>query len=205
MQPFWTGLTRLTFLSLAINVACLACASQTLTFKTEGTATISSVSLLNLNEEIERLGTTPLTIALKDDRLQAYKFIQNGKEPLFWVIADKLGDQNEVFIKLRDQQSSQIESPRENACNQSTTNRSMRLIMAAYKALIDQEYEIALGLAEQATKIDPQLSAPLLIRGMALLPQGKIEEAQKAFAQAKAIDPDDPEIDSLMRSTDLGR
>ena len=75
-----------------------------------------------------------------------------------------------------------------------------RLMLRAYKALTDKDYKSVTDLADEAVKIDPELAGPYLLKGLALIDSGDKENALIALKQAQALDPEDTDIDTLLKA-----
>src|SRR5690606_36983453 len=86
------------------------------------------------------------------------------------------------------------------ADNRATLNRSLRLLMRAYQALARDDLDQALALAAESSKLEPEIAAPHIVQGIALMKQDKGGSARVAFAKAKALDPGDSDIDRLLNA-----
>ena len=186
-----------------------ACASATLTFETEGPAEVSLVTFDHLDGAGKSLGRTPLTVEVDKVSGKAIKITQPGKLPVYWVVADVAGKTNVARVKLLEtpqSQNTEAEAKKEpeEAKNpladiKATTNRVMRLLLRAYQALSGRRYQLASELADKASTIDPEIAAPHVIKGIALMQQGDQEGAKASLTKAKALDPEDLDIDELLK------
>ena len=82
-----------------------------------------------------------------------------------------------------------------------TTNRNppTRLILKAYQALSSNDNKLAREQASRASVLDQTLAAPHIITGLRYMNEKKKSEARVAFTKAKALDPEDEDIDVLIK------
>lgn len=190
----------------------LSCATKTVTFAVRGNGKVSLVSPDNLDKVGQFLGDTPLTVEVSKLQGKIVKISQNGKIPAYWIIPDISGQNLKATLALQDEPKSpppqavaeKTDGKAELASKQSdpkaTINRLMRLILKSYKALASRNYPLAKDLADRASSIDPELAAPLVIKGIALMQSGDSIGARAALSNAQALDPEDRDIETLLKA-----
>jgi hypothetical protein len=190
----------------------LSCANKTVTFAVRGNGKVSIVSPDNLDKVGQFLGDTPLTVEVSKLQGKIVKISQNGKIPAYWIMPDISGQNLKATLALQDEPKSPppqalAEKPDgkpDLASKQSdpkaTINRLMRLILKSYKALASRNLSLAKDLADRASSIDPELAAPLVIKGIALMQSGDSTGARAALSNAQALDPEDRDIETLLKA-----
>lgn len=179
-----------------------ACATKVFVFKTSGPAKVDLLASGKLDDPGQPLGETPLTIEVERLQGKILRISQAGKLPAYWVVSEAAGDTTEATIKLADNPSSPSTAASgggERFDSKASTNRVLRLLLKSYQALSGKRFKAARELAEQAASIDPELAAPQVIMGLSLFKEGKSAEAKNALAKARALDPEDKDIDELMK------
>lgn len=121
---------------------------------------------------------------------EAVRISATGKASQFWFMPDNKGQRLQIKVKSLP------------SCDNAEggRNRSTRLLLKAYQALYAKDYRMARELAGNASVIDATLAAPHIIAGLAYLREGDKENARTSFNKAKALDPEDAEIDVLLRT-----
>jgi tetratricopeptide (TPR) repeat protein len=199
------------FVLLPLALLPVGCATRSMTFKADSQADVTLVTFNDLNAAGDILGKTPVTVDMAKISGKVVRISAAGKQSVYWLVTDAVGTQNEASIKLRDDpiaaklgaSSSESGSQTSLIDPKIRTNRLLRLIMKAYKELSGQRYQVAGELADQATKIDPEIAAPLVIKGIALLKQGDTTGAKAALEKAKSLDPEDQDIAKLITTMGL--
>ena len=174
-----------------------SCATKVVNFKSEKKANVDLVSLDALDAAGEKLGETPVEVPIEKLQGKVVRVSAEGKTPQYWVFQETLGVRTEAQMKLLDEAKINAASGGEKD-RKGATNRAMRLLLSAYQALSTRDWETAQGLADKAGEIEPELSSPLIVQGIALMQQGKKADAKLVLAKAKALDPDDGNIDRLL-------
>jgi hypothetical protein len=189
-----------------------SCATKTVTFAVRGNGKVSLVSPDNLDKVGQFLGDTPLTVEVTKLQGKIVKISQNGKIPAYWIMPDISGQNLKATLALQDEPKAppsqavaeKTDSKLETASKQSdpkaTINRLMRLILKSYKALAARNFPLAKDLADRASSIDPELAAPLVIKGIALMQSGDSTGAKAALSNAQALDPEDRDIETLLKA-----
>lgn len=190
-----------------------SCVTKTVTFTVAGTGKVSSVSPDNLNKEGIYLGETPLTIEVQKIQGKIIKISQKGKIPAFWVMPDVSGQNLRASLTLLDEpqaplgtgQNTEKSDPKSDLSTKLTdpkakVNRIMRLLLRSYQALTARDFDLAQDLAERASSIDPELAAPLVIKGIVLMQAGNKDGAKSALSNAQALDPEDKDIETLLQA-----
>lgn len=178
--------------------ACLAwgCATHQVKIETDVPATVSYVPWTDLAGAGDELGKTPVTIDLKTAQGRVVRIDAKGKTPFLWTHSSStVGESVTASFRLPDlspvQATGQI--------NFAEANKTQRLIIRAYRALTSKDFAMAKNLAEQAKALAPYMSMPHVIVGAAELESGSKEAARLAFAKAKALDPEDADVDALIK------
>lgn len=172
-----------------------------MTFNSPKGAKVTVVSPKNLAEDVVLLGEIPLTVDVDTLEGKIIRVSQTGKLPYYWIFTNAVGENIQVDMKL----ASALPGfdPKDNistAINKAATNRILRLMMLSYKALAAKRFDLAKDLADQATMVDPELAAPLLIKGIALMQEGDSKGAKLLLTRARALDPEDRGIDQLIKA-----
>jgi hypothetical protein len=200
------------FLMFFVLFFLFSCATKTVTFAVRGNGKVSLVSPDNLDKVGQFLGDTPLTVEVTKLQGKIVKISQNGKIPAYWIMPDISGQNLKATLALQDEPKAppsqavaeKTDSKLETASKQSdpkaTINRLMRLILKSYKALAARNFPLAKDLADRASSIDPELAAPLVIKGIALMQSGDSTGAKAALSNAQALDPEDRDIETLLKA-----
>ncbi len=196
--------SRLLPLTLVIlsNIPNWGCATKTLKIKTSGTAAVSLIQPSKPDDDGVSLGDTPVTLTLDRAVGRVIKVSQKGKVPVYWLVSDAVGDVTTAELKLVDEpvvEKGQDKNNAERVDPRTTNNRIMRLILRSYQALTGNRLSEAKQLADQAAAIDPQIAAPHVIKGLAFYQEGKVEDARTELTKAQALDPEDKDIDTLIK------
>ncbi len=168
-----------------------ACAGRrTVTFLVQEPG--SQVALVPL-ESPDSEGTklrNPATVEMAAMRNKAVRVSAQGKASQYWFSAPSNGPRLQVKVKRLGSCEGQ----------EGNRNRPARLLLKAYQALYSKDYSLARDLATRAGLIDSTLAAPHIIVGLTYLKENDRQKALAAFNQAQALDPEDSEIGSLIRT-----
>jgi tetratricopeptide (TPR) repeat protein len=80
-------------------------------------------------------------------------------------------------------------------------NKSHRLLLKAYEALMSNDLALARDLADKLANEVPDLASPFIIIGLSYLQAGDRQNARIAFSKASNLDPEDPSTRELMQLT----
>ncbi len=201
--------------ALFMILALSSCATQTVKFKAKEAA---EIRLLDKNGYVSDtvLGTTP--VVLNQDKLvgKGVQIQSPRRKPQVWYflpadvheleIAVEL-ERDETYIdkekeraKEKEAEKSKDKDAQDKAESTAQKNKLLRTIMASYQALFQEEPQEALRLANEAIVTQPDVAAPEILKGLALVKLKKWESAKQAFRRAKVLDPQDPNIDVLIKS-----
>lgn len=166
----------------------------------------------------EVLGITPLTLTADKIEGKAVQAQAPRKRPQYWYFLPLKAHETDIALDLeidpyedkdREQQlDRERDRDRDRELAQAKVetavqrNRFVRVLMAAYQALSRDESEEALRLANEAASLQADLAGPEIIRGLALVKLKKFGPARLAFRRAKVLDPQDPNIEVLLKSLD---
>ena len=79
-------------------------------------------------------------------------------------------------------------------------NSVARNLLKAYRAVFSRKLKLAIAIADNISKIDPELSAPFIIKGLAYLKDGDRKTALVHLEKAQVLDPEDKSISVLIES-----
>lgn len=176
-----------------IFLCCVvACAGkQTVSFSLEegvdGKLSLVDLGALESEGEVLTSGAIIDTSRLSN---KAVRVASPGKASFWFILNNQARD---TQIKIRKLPSCGID--------ENNKNRSIRFLLKAYQALYANDFNSAVKLSETASNFDPALSAPHIISGLSYLKQKKFSEAKASFLKAQALDPEDREIEILLKTT----
>ena len=134
----------------------------------------------------------PIPTTLFADRLRgkAVRISAQGKAPSYWFTPNETGHRVEIRVKQLSVCGNS---------NEANRNRPVRLVLKAYQALSANDYALARDLAKKASEIDATLAGPYIITGLSFYNEGKKQDARLSFNKARALDPEDQDINQLLR------
>lgn len=204
-------------------MATAGCATKKISLATTEKATVSLVNPMRLDEVGEVLGEAPVTIATNQVGGRIIRVSAPGKVTQYIMISDLLGVETKATLNLQDlpkekepaqqpQPQQQPQQPQPNPepkkepsesgkAGPKNLNLTHRLLLRAYQALSRQDYAMAQDLANKLAAVSPELAAPLIVKGLALMQEGRKDEARSVLTAAKALDPEDKDIDQLIEIT----
>jgi tetratricopeptide (TPR) repeat protein len=180
------------FLGLSFVIGCGSVKRGIMVSSSETGSVISLVPFDNPESAGEKL-TNPANFTSDKLNNRAIKIVAPGKAPEYWFVPG--GNPKRLDIKVRQMAACT------GANNEANKNRPIRFLLKGYQALSSEDYNLALEMAKQAESLDATLAAPHIISGLALLRQGKKEEARVSFNKAKTLDPEDRDIVDLLQMT----
>ena len=172
-------------------IALFGCATKTVTFSSSEKASVSLVAASNPDGQGQVLGDTPQTIAADKLTNKVLKISGPEVHPQFWILSELPNGDTRVQLKLERKAAEQAKT---------NVNLKYRILMKAYKALADQNWPLAKDLAGELAKLEPEVAAPHIINGIALLRSGSMSDARNALEKARGFDPDDAEISILLKA-----
>jgi hypothetical protein len=194
---------------LLIAFAATRCATQQVTIETDVPATVSYVSWGDLGGEGDPVGKTPLTLDFVQATGRVIRIDAKGKMPFLWTHSSSTSGQAvTASFKLPeipkptggDAALIQLNGdPAGSAAAAADLNKTQRVIYRSYRALNDKDYELAQSLAAQAKELAPFLAMPHIVSGVAAMETGKKDEARQSFIKAKALAPEDSDVDELLK------
>lgn len=194
------------------------CSTRLITIESNPGSTISLVSPASIDSVGELVGKDKAE--LKVDKI-GNKFIKISapkKIDQIIVITDSLGANTKFNIALKDfpepEKSAQQpnndppksepkskdknDEKKAEAQDYKLINLSSRLLLRSYQALVKGNFNQAIDLADKLSQISPRAAAPHIITGLSALKQGNKNLAQSSFSKAKALDPEDTDLDKLL-------
>ncbi len=160
-----------------------------MTFQTTEPGSQISVVSLDNPEGPSAAVSNPFTVDSGKLTNRAVKIAAVGKSPLYFFPPDDSG--RRVQVRVRQIPScSQVEANK---------NRPVRLLLKAYQALTSKDFNLARELSAKASSLDPTLAGSHIITGLAFFQEGRKQDARVAFNKAQALDPEDQEIQQLLR------
>lgn len=213
---------------LVVPFWLVACSStQTVSFQTDGKGSVAVVDWENLGAEGERIGDTPVSVELSKVNGKVLRISQEKKLPQYWVVAcDERRTRLTAKLRLPDAPAptdcaaqiaaakKEVEAqPQQQAPQQAQAapavpsvpvaalNKTHRLLLKAYEALISDDLPLARDLAQQLATQVPELASPFIIIGLTHLRAGDQENARLSFTKAASLDPEDDATKELMQMT----
>ncbi len=182
--------TSLTFLLSS------SCSHRTLVFVSNEKANVSLVEFDDTTGNGDLVGETPVSIEVDRLKKQYVRVWGEGLESQYWIVKPLSQERTEIALKLdRREQNESADAAKQKL------NLYFRMLIRAYQALTAKEWETARELAKQLSRETPEAAAPYVIIGLSFLSEGKKSNAKTAFLQAKNLDPEDLDIESLLRLT----
>jgi predicted Zn-dependent protease len=179
-------------IALALATALAGCSSppSRVTFTSTEPGTAKLLPLNNLSAPGQDLGNFP--VSLPKDRLvgKAVQLSAKGRSPQFWIVQSEPDSRLQFNVKFLPPVAGQ---------DNVNHNRSYRVLMKAYQALSSNDFKMAKEYSQKLVELDPAISAPYILIGIAALEEGKNEEARAALNKAKVLDPEDTEILELLK------
>lgn len=170
----------------------------------ESPAKVTRLALGDWQGTGEILGSTPITLPLDQVEGRLLRIQSSGKVPLYWLVTKEGADRIEAKIKLLEDTSgvgpTNAKGGISHTESKSSANRLLRVLLRAYKSLAEGNLKKAQEAADQAIVIDAELAAPYIVKGIVLLKEGDRSGAKQVLTKAQTLDPDDKDIDSLLRS-----
>jgi hypothetical protein len=198
------------FICLIGLLTLVGCATKRIEIATADPATVSLVNGNNLNEVGEVLGKTPVAIDLNTVKGRVVKVSSPGKVTQYLLVTDLLGDNTKASLRLKDEPkppegdsggaAKDEDNKEENkkTFDEKDLNVAHRLLLRAYQALAARKHKTAIEISHKLSQIFPKTSAPHIVEGLALMETGQRDLARSSFIKAKAIDPEDKDIDVLI-------
>lgn len=142
--------------------------------------TKEGVDLKSLQSKMVRLGVK--------DSPSHYWFFPNAESDRLEITANK-----DLFLKNGEC---------DKKSNDGTANFEIasRFILKAGEALVEKNFSVAAQTADSLIKIAPTLSVGYRLKGLALLQQGRKEEAKPLLQQALTLNPNDEELKDLSQA-----
>lgn len=168
------------------------CSSQPakVTFSSDEAGTAKLLPLANLAAPGQDLGAFPVTITRDKFPGHAVQLAAKGRSPQYWIVNSDPEARLQFKVKFLP--------PIVNAEGENH-NRPYRVLMKAYQSLSASDYKMAREYSQKLAELEPSISAPYIILGIAALQQGKSDEARVALNKAKVLDPEDVEITELLK------
>jgi tetratricopeptide (TPR) repeat protein len=204
-------------LLLASSFMASCATDPTVSFQTDGKSKVAAVSWDNLEGEGQSLGETPLTFKASDVSGKVVRITQDKKVPQYWVVAcDSRREKLDARLKMSDLPPStaiaaapdpEKKQPEAEAAGKpggvppEVLNKSHRMLLQAYEALVSADYKLAREIADQLATEVPSLASPFIIIGLSYMQAGDREQARGAFAKAANLDPEDAATKELIQMT----
>jgi hypothetical protein len=193
MEETWRLFVR--FSRILFFCQICSCASSQYKISTDSPATVTILD----QKRLQPLGKPQKTPHMLDAEATTGKVIKveaKGKIPQYWVFSAPKGDELHAQLKLSDLPPSnegEVEKTRD-------ANVSHRLLMKSYQAFATGDLEKAKTIATELKTVAPKIAAPSVILGLISLRQGDKNAARLLFEQAKALDPQDSDIEKLLNA-----
>jgi hypothetical protein len=188
--------TRLGCFFLLLLGSALGCSTPTLTLVSNEKVNVSLVDFDDQTGEGDVLGETPLAIDVQKLKKQYIRVWGEGIQSQYWVVKPLTEGKNE--LTLRVERKEEKDDGDEQAKIQEQ-NRAYRMLLRAYKALTAKDWESTREISKQMSQSQPDAAAPHLLTGLSFLAEGNAGKARASFLKAKNLDPEDRDIDELIR------
>ncbi len=173
-----------------------ACSHRSLVFVSSEKAQVSLVEFDDATGNGDLVGETPVTLDIEKLKKQYIRIWGEGLETQYWIVKPLVQERTEISLKLDRREKNETADTAKQKLN-----LYFRMLIRAYQALSAKEWDTARELAKQLSRETPEAAAPYVIIGLSFLSEGKKSNAKTAFLQAKNLDPEDLDIDSLLRLT----
>lgn len=173
-----------------------ACATPSLTLVSNEKVNISLVSYDDQGGEGDLIGETPIAIELPKLKKQYVRVWGEGVQSQYWIVKPLTDGKNEITLRVERREEPDDSDEQAKILE---LNRSNRMLMRAYKALTAKDWESAREVSKQLSQASPDASAPHILTGLSYLAEGVPAKARASFLKAKNLDPDDRDIDELIR------
>ena len=205
------GLTLLNrgILYTAISVMLTNCQSNTITFKPKKIGEPIDAAVMNFGDmsaEPKPSGKLPQSFPAKQLSGKVVRLSQKGQQHQFWFFPELGGTDSVALVQMEMRLNGEKDGNPSDKIGEAKAvfakhkNLISRLIMKSYQAMTEKDYKTAIELADQASKIDPELAAPLVLKGLSHMASGEKEGAVSALTQAASLDPDDQSITELLKA-----
>lgn len=188
-------LNKLTKL-LAIAALCsgaYSCRHSLIRIESSDNAKVDIVEWDNLNGIGIAKGNVPVEFPREEVESKVLRVSGKGKLPLHVYMFEPKGEIIVTKIQLDDVPTKSSSDDEENLI--------FRLLIRSYQELTKKNWNESIALAEQMSKLRPKLAAPHILIGMALLKNGRADEARNSLVKARALDPSDPIINEMIESS----
>ena len=187
-----------------VGVMLVHCQSNTITFKAKKVGEPIEAAVMNFGDmaaEPKPSGKLPQSFPARQLSGKVVRLSQKGQQYQFWFFPELGGTDSVALVQMDLKQAGEKDGPvSDKALFAKHKNLISRLIMKSYQAMTEKDYKTAIELAEQASKIDPELAAPLVLKGLAYMASGEKASAVGALTQAVSLDPEDQSIAELLKA-----
>ncbi|MBC7659188.1 MAG: hypothetical protein H7249_05715 [Chitinophagaceae bacterium] len=190
-------------------ITLVACATPKLTLSSDHTAEVTSLNYSKgIPSKRTNLGKTPLTLDKKSVEGMILEIKAADSKAFDLYIPRTDGVENTINVELeKEAVISKTEAEKDGSSEKKPTeidhrqaiNRIMRVLFKSTQALYENNTTAAIELANQAMSMDPNIASPHILRGLAELQSGRTQDAQGSFAKAKALDPENTDVDAFIK------
>lgn len=184
---------HLLFLSL---IPAFGCSTPTLTLVSNEKVNISLVDFDDQAGEGDVIGETPIAIEVAKLKKQYIRVWGDGVQSQYWIVKPLTEGKNELTLRVERKEEKDDGDAQAKIQEQ---NKAYRMLMRAYKALTAKDWESTREISKQLTQAQPDAAAPHLLTGLSYLAEGNQAKARASFLKAKNLDPEDRDIDELIR------
>jgi hypothetical protein len=188
-------------LALATAALCLSACASTVKFESVPKAQLTLHTWKDIEGAGKPLGETPLEVDARKLEDSIVKMAAPGRRPQFFAFPGKSQGTLRLKINLAESPSEGLQAgkPTDQEISFAQVNRLNRQLMAVMQALIDKDYKTAQELAGKIASANPQLSAPLILQGIAQLSAGDRDGARTALKSAQSLDPEDGALNEMLK------
>lgn len=195
---------RILALIFSLASALGGCTTPSVTLSSDQPAEVASLTFpVGGPPKRESLGKTPLT--LEKAKVEGLMLEIKGTDTKPFVLYVPRTDSADNEIKVELEKAVTPQDPSQPATKSTESdptqviNRIMRVIFKSTQALYENDNASAIELADQAIAMNPNIAGPQIIKGLAELNSGRTQEAKASLAKAKALDPENTDIDEIVR------
>jgi hypothetical protein len=194
-----------------VAVLSASCLSKTIKFETDGAADVYKI----VGEKKEGvkgqyLGRTPLTVTVEDltDAQLRFHNISDATLPdQYWYFPEIISKDTRIVLGwdkgLGDVTANVNQQGKTTGTSSPELNVFVRTLMRAYSELSKQNYREASALAEKCVALNGSVAGPYVILAMAKKGLGDNQGAKEALLTSKGLDPQDADLEGLMKSLSL--
>ena len=191
------GCTSIGFLFVSLIIV-LGCSSErVLKITAQDPIQVHEIATDGSNSLKKSYGTTPVELKLPEIEGKAIRFTASDRHAETWLVIPSGDYALEAKVELEPRVAKQEIALKHGYAE---LNQLLRKILHAYQLLASGASDEALKVANDAGKLNANVAAPHIIKGMVALKKGDAAGAKKAFEKASQLDPLDDKIAEILKS-----